>query len=98
MSLSGKISAFSYQNVWNNWYFSTYHKQLIYPNATKKSLYLVKHHLAVFKTNVQIEDKDYENEYVASCVTFTTEGRVPAGKKYNVTISYYEMSTKDIFI
>ena len=43
---------------------------------------------------VQIEDKEYENEYVASCVTLKMEGRVPAGKRYNVKISCYELSIK----
>ena len=67
-------------------------------NDATKSLYLVRHHLAVFEMTTQFEDKDYENEYVASCVTFTTEGRVPAGKKYNVTIDHYVMYINEIVI
>ena len=71
-------------------------------NNTKKSMDLVKHHLAVFETTIRLEDKDheieYEREYLASCVTFTPEGKVPAGKKYNVTINNSKMYKNNSYI
>ena len=41
-------------------------------------------HLAVFENSIPLEDGDYEQEYVTSCVTLMSNTRVPEGKQHNV--------------
>ena len=51
-------------------------------------------HLATFEVPIPYGDEEYNFDYVASCVTFSSHGRVPAGWKYNVTnISIYICSS-----
>ena len=41
-------------------------------------------HLAVFENSIRLEESDYEQEYVTSCVTLMSNSRVPEGKQHNV--------------
>lgn len=50
-------------------------------------------HLAIFEMSVTYFDNDFNLDYVASCVTFMSEDRVPSGTKYNVT---YHIWSKNI--
>ena len=61
----------------------------MYNNETgnvSKTLFMT--HLATFEVPIPYGDEEYNFDYVASCVTFTSHGRVPAGWKYNVTNIY----------
>ena len=66
-------------------YFRTYKKELIYMNKTSNGREdIVLTHLAVFENSIPLEDGDYEQEYVTSCVTLMSNTRVPEGKKHSV--------------
>ena len=64
----------------------SYEEARIYPNFTNKiSKKLVFSHLAVFDDYIRLGDNGvFEVDYLASCLTFTSQNRVPAGKLYSV--------------
>ena len=55
-------------------------------------------HVAVFEAYTRIGDLGvYGTEYLASCITLVAQGRVPAGKKYNVMqIAKYVFACTDM--
>ena len=64
----------------------SYEEARIYPNFTNKiSKELIFTHLAVFDDYIRIGDNGvFEVDYMASCISFKSHNRVPAGKRYNV--------------
>ena len=68
-------------------YFSKFRKEVIRRNeTTNASKDLVFSHLAVFEKSIRVGDDDYDFDYVASCVTFLSQERLPPGEKYHVKI------------
>ena len=50
-------------------------------------------HLTVIEASMTTLKGDIEVDYVQSCITFKSEERVPAGKKYNVTKIFHISNT-----
>ena len=50
-------------------------------------------HLTAIEASMTTVIGDVEVDYLQSCITFKSEERVPAGKKYNVTKIYYISNT-----
>ena len=67
-------------------YFRTYQKKFIprieVGNVSKD---LVVRHLAIFERSLELGGNTYFRDYVASCVTFMSQERVPPGINYRVT-------------
>ena len=92
--MGNELSMSSYDNLLYNRYnqivlflqcFRTYQEELItrdqISNVTEE---LVMTHFAIFEGTIN-GFTTYKKDYVASCVTFTSQERVPAGRNYNVT-------------
>ena len=47
---------------------------------------LVFTHLAAFELSIRVGEVDYDFDYMASCVTFLSQERLPPGEKYHVKI------------
>ena len=71
-------------------HFRTYSKELVTNNdMSNVSKDLVVAHLAVFERSIELSGgRTYKKDYVASCITFTPQGRVPAGLNYRVKVDY----------
>ena len=42
-------------------------------------------HLSIFERSIELSGRTYKKDYVASCVTFMSQERLPAGINYRVT-------------
>ena len=65
--------------------FRTYQKELITKDGLSNvSMDLVTTHLAIFERSLELGGRTYFKDYVASCFTFKSNERVPAGVNYSV--------------